>query len=105
MDVVEAIDKWMAGELSTKEVMATTGFRSIQALHAETRYDMHDRENELEFEDMNAALSQQDQQAYEQAAYEVFGHYLQENPEGLSQCVKALRRENYLDHRVRMGRR
>ncbi|CDN46812.1 hypothetical protein [Neorhizobium galegae] len=105
MDVVEVIDRWMAGELSTKEVMMATGLRSVQALYAEVRFDMHDRENEREHEDMNALLAEEDQQLYEQAAYEVFGHYLQENPEGLSQCVKALRRENYLGRKVRMSAR
>ncbi|TAW65458.1 hypothetical protein ELI15_14285 [Rhizobium ruizarguesonis] len=105
MDVIEAIDRWMAGELSTKEVMMATGLRTVQALYAEVRFDAHDQENELEFEDMNALLAEEDQQLYEQAAFEVFAHYLQENPEGLSQCVKALRRENYLGRRVRMGRR
>jgi hypothetical protein len=105
MDVSEALDKWMAGELSTKEVMVATGLRSIQALYAEVRYDMDDRENELEFEDMKAILAQEDQQLYEQAAYEVFDHYLQEHPDGLSQCVRALRRENYLGRKVRLGRR
>jgi hypothetical protein len=105
MDVVDAIDRWMAGELSTKEVMLATGLRSVQALYTEVRYDMHDRENELEFEDMNALLGQEDQQAYEQAAYEVWSDYLRENPDGLSQCVKALRQANYLGRKVRFGRR
>lgn len=104
MEVMDAIDRWMDGKFSTKEVMLATGLRSVRELYAEVRYDMHDRENEMEFEDMNALLAQEDQVAYEQAAWYVFAHYLQENPDGLSQCVRALRRENYLGRNVRMCR-
>lgn len=105
MDAVEAIDQWIAQRLTTKEVFMITGFRSVRELYAEVRFDAHDRENNNEHEDMNALWAEEDQQAYEQAAHEVFGHYLQENPEGLPRIVRALRRENYLARHVRMPRR
>ncbi len=104
MDAMDAIDQWMAQRLTTKEVFMITGFRSVRELYAEVRLDMHDRENNNEHEDMNALLAREDQVAYEQAAWYVFAHYLQENPDGLSQCVRALRHENYLGRNVRMRR-
>lgn len=104
MEVTDAIDRWMDGKFTTKEVMLATGLRSVRELYAEVRFDAHDRENEMEFEDMNALLADEDQAAYEQGAWYVFAHYLQENPDGLPRIVRVLRRENYLGRHVRILR-
>ncbi|MBX5152585.1 hypothetical protein HJB78_16565 [Rhizobium lentis] len=92
MDVTEAIDRWMRGEMSIKEVYMVTGVRSLKALHAEVQYDAWDRENEREhwgYEDD----AREEQEFLETIAWNIWSDWLREEPEYLEGCVRMLRYE------------
>lgn len=92
MDINEAIDRWMAGELSIKEVMVATGFRSISAIHQEVLDDKAQRDAEScvsGYEDDNA----EELQMLETMAWHLWGDWLREEPGYLEACVRMLRYE------------
>ncbi|MBX5160396.1 hypothetical protein HJB89_25260 [Rhizobium sp. NZLR8] len=93
MDVVDAIDAWISQRLTTKEVFMITGFRSVRALYEEVRFDRQDRENEEEMKDMSAFHAAVEADELEAEARYQFHHFLQEHPDRVDDCVRALRHE------------
>ncbi|WP_105429472.1 hypothetical protein [Neorhizobium sp. T6_25] len=93
MDIIEAIDLWITQRLSTKEVYMITGFRSVKELSDEVKFDAHDRENELEMADMSAFHAAVEADELEAEARYRFHHFLQEHPDRVDDCVRALRHE------------
>lgn len=93
MDVIEAIDLWIAQRLSTKEVFMITGFRSVRELYDEVKFDAQDRENEEEMKDMAGFHAEVEHDELEAEARYRFHHFLQEHPDRVDDCVRALRHE------------
>ncbi|WSG96399.1 hypothetical protein U8P76_05670 [Rhizobium johnstonii] len=92
MDINEAIDRWMAGEMSVKEVMMASGFRSVAALHQEVLDDKAQREAEnyvWGYEDDNA----EEQEFLETMAWHLWSDWLREEPAYLEACVRMLKYE------------
>ncbi|NEK19869.1 hypothetical protein [Rhizobium leguminosarum] len=92
MDINEAIDKWMAGELSIKEVMVATGFRSVAAIHREVLDDKREREAESYIWSY-ADDATEEQQFLETMAYHYWSDWLREEPGYLEACVRMLKYE------------
>jgi len=91
MDVEEALDHWMDGHMTVKELFLATGFRKLQDVYLELQYERQDLENERDLDDMSAFLKQYEQDELEAEARYQWHHLLQERPEYLEACVRALR--------------
>lgn len=90
MDVIEAIDLWIAQRLTTKEVYMITGFRSVRELYDEVKFDARDRENNEEMKDMAGFHAEVEADELEAEARYRFHHFLQEHPHFIDSCVKAV---------------
>lgn len=92
MDINEAIDKWMAGELTIKEVMVASGFRSMSGLHQELLDDKAQREAES-YVWGYADDAAEKQQMLETMAWHYWSDWLREEPGYLEACVRMLKYE------------
>ncbi|MBY3363729.1 hypothetical protein [Rhizobium laguerreae] len=92
MDVNQALDLWIEGKLSVKEVMMSTGFHSVTALHQEALDDKRQREAEnyvWGYTDDNA----EEQEFLETMAWHLWSDWLREEPNYLEACVRMLKYE------------
>lgn len=103
MDVDQALDLWIEGKMSVKEVYMATGFRKLSAIYQEIVYEKHDLEIEEEF-DMSVLIAEMDQAQLEAHAWEKWGDFLKEEPGYLEACVRMLKYERQRQLRE-IGRR
>lgn len=89
MEVDVAIERWIEGQLSTKEVMFATGYRRVSELYDELQTIRYD-------EEMSATppTAAEDERAeLEAEAWGLYQHWLAEEPRYLDQIVGMLKKK------------
>ncbi|ARQ56915.1 hypothetical protein Kim5_CH00808 [Rhizobium sp. Kim5] len=92
MDINEAIDRWMSGELTVKELYMATGLRSTKSIYDEVLNDRFERDAE------NSTWGYGDDAAEERALLEAmawhrWSDWLAEEPGYLDNCIRMLKEE------------
>ncbi len=106
MDVEEAVNLWIDGTMTIKEVMVASGVRSLSKLyeaHQEAIFDRLDAENERDF-CMKEVVADMEQAELEEEAWARWSDWLREEPGYLEACVRMLRHERRLQSQE-IGRR
>ncbi|OCP08006.1 MULTISPECIES: hypothetical protein [unclassified Ensifer] len=102
MDVDCALDAWLDGELSIKEVLVATGYRKISDIYREIQHIRLDDLNEEELASMTGEDFEREE--LEELAWRHYAHWLAEEPGYLETIVRGLRRERQR-RRKEIGRR
>jgi hypothetical protein len=92
MEIDQALDLWIEGKLSVKEVYMATGLRKLSAIYQEIVFEKYDLEIEEEFS-MSVLIAEMDRDQLEAHAWEKWGDFLKEQPDYLEACVRMLRYE------------
>ncbi|MGO6881370.1 hypothetical protein ACCS95_32890 [Rhizobium ruizarguesonis] len=98
MDINEAIDRWMSGQMTVKELFVATGLRSIRSIYDEVLNDRLERDAE------NSTWGYDDDAAQEKALMEAMAwhrwkDWLAEEPGYLDNCIRML----YSERAQRLG--
>lgn len=102
MDADHAIDEWLEGELSIKEVLVATGYRRISDLYQEIQHIRLDLDNEEALQRMTGEDIETEE--FETVAWQRYDHWLKEEPDYLEAVVRMLKRERN-KRRREIGRR
>lgn len=89
MDVDVAIERWIDGQLSTKEVMVATGYRRVSELYDELQTIRYDEELSA----TPPTAEEDERRELEAEAWALYQHWLAEEPGYLNQIVAMLKKE------------